>query len=491
MGLRDFFRSAPTEELEEFKAEFVPEQMPEYSEAFDETQIKALTDFGDPVTAVPGETFLEQSEFEHELLVTVADYLAEAFSRAEVQVFDENNVRVKEHPVELAYRNPKGGRGAFWRGTMMDWIETGLWLHGYDKTPGRRIYRAYRIPRRQVTVPLPQMRGSPVWLWTQPYSGFKRMYEHEVTFGAWRPDDSNGYDGKAPFYPAGLRNVLRRDKAASRYESDAYQRSGGQGLLFNSPTVAQIQTLKTEAERDAAFAELQETFEKRTTGKYRGSPIVVGDGTEVSTYGLRLRDMALEEVHARMAELILAVFQIPPASIGLRIGRDPTYANARVWEAVAFERGILPRQREIADRLSDSLLTNVERVDRRYRIAFKTDDEIRAKLEDRQILERMQIDRLTKGAAAVWEVRPHLEGLDPDPALEAQLQGAHMLRLTGASPRLTIDDPRLSAVLADAIELDSVAPLERLEGESATVRGLQLQGAIERLEREVEDREDE
>ena len=66
-----------------------------------------------------------------------------------------------------------------------------------------------------------------------------------------------------------------------------------------------------------------------------------------------------------------------------------------------------------------------------------------------------------------------------------------MLRLTGASPRLTIDDPRLSAVLADAIELDSVAPLERLEGESATVRGLQLQGAIERLEREVEDREDE
>ena len=272
------------------------------------------------------------------------------------------------------------------------------------------------------------------------------------------------YDGNSPFAPPSLRNVLRRDKAAQRYESDAFQHAGGQGMLFNMPTVAHIEDMATQEQRDAAYAEIQESVEARTTGQYRGTPLVVGDGTEVTTYGVSLRDMMLNDAHAHAAERILSVFQIPPAAVGIRIDRDPTYANARVWEAVAFERGVGPRLREFASRLGDSLLTDVEKDQRGYEVIFRTDDEIRAKLEDQRIHEEIHLNRLREGAVAVWETRNALEGIDPDPGLEYQLQAAHMLRLTGVSPQISVEDPSVSQVIADAIELSGVAPRNGRDG---------------------------
>ena len=415
-----------------------------------------LSEFGEPLMLV-ADGYVEQSDYESYLIEIIIDWMAEAFSRAEIQVQDENGTRVIDHPVERAYRDPKNGTGQFWRGTMADWFTRGMWVHGFDKTPGRRIYKVFRIPRGQLQVPRDDVKR-PVWLWTRR-GRIRRLSHSDFVWGIWTPDDSNEYNGIAPVSSKGMKNILRLGREALKYEFDGFARSGGRGLLVADPALANLARFKTKEEREEYRQAAQESWENVTTGKNRGAPIVTdGIETKITEYGVDLAALNMREVHSFVAEALLARFQLPPSSAGIRIGRDPTYANSRTWETVAYERGVKPRQDEIAERLSDMLLTERERSIRGLKVVFQTDDAVRAKLEDRQILERLHLDRLNKGAAAVWEVRPHLEGLDPDPGLELQLQGAHMLRLSGASPQLSLDDPRLAEVVGDAIELEGVAP---------------------------------
>ena len=464
-----------------------PEPDPDVAREMFLDGMKQSSTFGEPVVLI-ADGYVEQNEYESDLTEILVDWMAEAFSRARIEVHDENKVRVIDHPVERAYASPRGGAGPFWRGTIDDWVVRGLWAHGFNKTPGRRIYKVFRIPRRQLQIPIEGYNRDPIWFWTR-MGRVRRLTERDFAWGIWMPDDGNEYNGLSPLAGPGMRNILRLGKAALKYEFDAFKRSGGRGLLIADPAMANLVRFKTAKEREIYRAQSQQTWEDATTGENRGAPIVTdGVETKVTEYGVDISKMRMQDVHAFVAERLLARFALPPSSVGIRIGRDPTYANSRTWENVAYERGVKPRQRDVADRLSEMLLTDVERRQRGYRVVFVTDDDVRAQLEDRQILERLQLDRLTRGAAAVWEVRQHLEGINPDPALEAQLQAAHMLRLTGASPQLTVNDPRLSAVLADAIELDKVQPLERLEGEDATVQGHQFAAELERLEGEISER---
>lgn len=413
--------------------------------------VKGLSTYGTPVTMLAA-GYIEQPDLETHLTTIIIHWLAEALSRAEIEVHDADDVRIKGHPVERAYMYPKGGRGQFWRGTVRDWLLTGLWAHGFDRTQGRRIYRVKRLPRSQLQLPADDNRQKPVWLWS--HSGeIEHMKKEDFVWGIWNEDVGNQWNGKSPLDSPGVRNILRLSRAALKYEFDGFMRSGGKGLLIADPALSnQIRFQGNLEAREAYRAGVQQRWEDATTGENRGAPIITdGIETTVQEYGVNLAELNMREVHSFCAEMLLALFQLPPSSVGIRIDRDPTYANSRTWESIAFERGVLPRQLEIAERIGETLLTQIERQQRGYRVVFRTDDAVRAKLEDRQILEKMALDRLDKGAAAVWEVREQLEGLDPDFKLQEELHAAHLLRLTGATPQMTVDDPRMAQVIAEAI----------------------------------------
>ena len=425
---------------------------------------KALSNFGTPVVLL-ADGYIAPPDLENWLTRIISGWLAEAFSRAVVEVHDFRGVRVRDHPVEVAYRYPRGGRGQFWRGTIRDWLTRGMWVHGFDKTVGRRIYRVRRIPRGQLQIPVDGTER-PIWMWVRNGGRLEYLMSRDFVYGIWDPDDANEFNGISPLDNPEMRNIVRLSKAAVKYQFDGFMRSGGKGLLISDPSLANLVRFQSIEERSAYRELVQQSWEDATTGEKRGAPIVTdGIETKVTEYGVSLADIDMGYVHSFTAEMLLALVQLPPSSVGIRIDRDPTYANSRTWESVAFERGVLPRQIELADRISSTMLTEVERSSLGYRVVFRTDDAVRAKLEDRQLLERLELDRLTKGAAAVWEVRKRLEGIDPNPELEQQLQAAHMLRITGAAPTITVTDPRLGQVVAEAISLNELPELVEEEEE--------------------------
>ena len=366
-----------------------------------------------------------ESQLESHLTNIVAYWLADAFSKSELCVKEKGSGEyITGHEVEMAYEFPSGGKGPFWRGVTHDYIHHGLWFHRYNKpSAGRREFKVSWLPRNQVKIPGEFSRieeGN--WYYDPPYAIGKKkekLNPNLFSYGVWDLDPNNPYGGLSPLRK--VRNILNLDKAALRYEFDAFLHAGGQGLLIKDPSMANRTRFNTHEEFLQFRVMMQEFWTMQTTGEGRSRPVVTDTkDTEIGTYGVDISKIDMWRVYSFTAEMILAVFSIPPSAIGIRLDRDPTYANSRTWETVAFERGVLPRQKEIAERLTSKLLTQAE-IKRGLRLEFKTPDALRAELEDRGLLERILHERVNRGTSIPSEVRPLLKDVPDDDEVAEKL----------------------------------------------------------------------
>ena len=389
-------------------------------------------------------------------------WLAEGLARATIRVHDGDGQLKKRHRIEKLFRHPVGGRGPFWRLIAEDFVYDGIWLMRSFRSPGGFPRKMQALHKSKTRLPFAKNRdrGLPVWHYTKPGGESDSLLAADVVYGCWNFDPNNDFDGISPV--AGLEDVLRMWWATIMYEVDAFLRSGGVGLLVTDPSLADGARFENDEQRQAYRVAVRDTWRKATQGGNRGDPIVTDGETKVESFGVGLSDLDMHIRRAELNELILGRVQLPPAAAGLRIERDPTYANSRTWESVAYERALLPRMRDIADVLSVALLTTEELEDG-FEVVFDTPDALRAALEDRIIHERIILNRLEKGAASVKETRMELEGLVPDEELERDLQQAHIIRLFGIALQVPVEGQGLSDVLGRAIQVgEEVATTEAL-----------------------------
>ena len=386
-------------------------------------------DFGrTPVTNVAysnGKFVFPENALSTHLTRIIAYWLAEAFTKSDLVVKNKKTGDyVDGHEIERAYEFPVGGSGPFWRATMQDYLHYGLWFHHVKRTSaGRRSFQVSWIPKQQIEIPnvnyVSASKTPPIWRWTPPHQTVIDLKPNDFVYGVWDFDPDNPFNGKTPLRH--LRNIINLDRAALLYEFDAFLHTGGQGLLIKDPSLGNRQRFKTEEELLQYRVQLQEHWTMVTSGEGRSRPIVTdGKETEIDTYGVPISDIDMGRVYSFTAEMILALFQIPPSAVGVRLDRDPTYANSRTWETVAFERGVLPRQKEFAERLGQKFLTKAE-LDKGLRLEFKTPDAVRAALEDQGLLERILLERVNKEVSVPSEVRPLLKDIKSNPEIDKKL----------------------------------------------------------------------
>lgn len=394
------------------------------------------------------------------LLWIVESWIAEGFARSELLVKDGDEKVVtkkngRPHDITAAWRRPFGGRGAFTRGFVHDWLN-GL----YYIRPMRRADRSIRqlkwIPSRHVTIPSNTRWGRNYWTYKPPNGTHAAWRRSDFLSGVWDIDPDNEYRGLSPMRK--IDGIIRLDAAITQYVIDAFLRSGGKGLMFTVPTLADPRRFKTVEERAAYRAEVRDSIKDATTGEHRGDPLVTDGDTTVSEYGVDISELDVSSFWGYCHEIELGLFQIPPSSAGLRIGRDPTYANSRTWEAVAFERGLQPRFRDFISHVEEGLLTEDE-LDDGYHLEFKTADADRAALEDQLLRDKIVLDRVERGIMGIVEGRRKLGDIDDEgnEQLVMDLQQAQIIRLFGLTLQVPLESDDLASVIAEAARV-GVAP---------------------------------
>ena len=391
-------------------------------------------------------------------IIWVAEsWLAEGFARAElVKINPEGGVE-KNDPVTLAWRSPKHGRGPFCRAVVHDWIDGTFFVR--PRFDGAGDIRTFEwMPREHMKTPQPKSMGRKIWHFTPPSSMPTALRSDDFIWGVWDIDPDNDYLGLSPLRK--IEGTIRLDAAVTQYVVDAFLNSGGKGLMVTMPVLANPARFKTTEERETYRVKMRDTITQATTGQNRGGALVTDGETEITEYGVNIAEVDVSNFWGHCYEIELGIFQIPPSAAGQRIGRDPTYANSRTWESVAYERGLLPRLRDFASVLEERLLTPSQRT-AGFRLEFKTTDADRAALEDQILREKLILDRVEKGVIGIIEAREKLGDLSTPANVEllADLQRAHLIRQYGLTIQVPLASDNLSGFLTEAIDA-GVAPAE-------------------------------
>lgn len=99
-------------------------------------------------------------------------------------------------------------------------------------------------------------------------------------------------------------------------------------------------------------------FKQAFSGDHRGEPLVMGAPTDVYPYGFNPQQMNMSEARDVAEERICALIGIPAAVVGFGAGLQSTKVGATMEELrkLAWQNGVLPLQRVLADELDRSLL---------------------------------------------------------------------------------------------------------------------------------------
>lgn len=201
-------------------------------------------------------------------------------------------------------------------------------------------------------------------------------------------DPDNPLKGRAPLKSV-LREVFTDDEAAN-FTASLLRNMGVPGLVVSPDTGAQLQ------EGDAALtkAYIKEQF----TGDKRGEALVMSGPTKVQQFGFSPNDLLLKELRRIPEERVTAVLGIPAVVAGLGAGLDrSTFTNMAEAREAAYESGIIPTQRILAEDIRWQLLADYEPDPFKWRMGFDL-SKVRVLQED----ERRKVERLDIAVRGGW-----------------------------------------------------------------------------------------
>lgn len=226
-----------------------------------------------------------------------------------------------------------------------------------------------------------------------------RIAVEDVVHFRFGADPDNPMMGRAP-----LKSVLREvftDDEAAQFTASLLANMGVPGLMVSPEKGIQI---SEDQAADAKQALLQ-----KFTGDRRGEPIVMTGATKVDQFGFSPEQLLLRELRRIPEERVTAVMGVPAIVAGLGAGLDrSTFTNMAEAREAAYESGIIPVQRILAERIRWSLLRDFEDDPFVWRFGFDL-SKVRVLQEDLYRLVQRHAVGLREGAEMVSEFRRALD----------------------------------------------------------------------------------
>jgi HK97 family phage portal protein len=218
-------------------------------------------------------------------------------------------------------------------------------------------------------------------------------------------DPDNPMLGRSP-----LKSVLREvftDDEAAQFTASLLSNMGVPGLMVSPEkgvTIADDQAL-----------EAKQSLLEKFTGDKRGEPIVMTGATKIEQFGFSPEQLLLRELRRIPEERVTAVMGVPAIVAGLGAGLDrSTFTNMAEAREAAYESGIIPVQRILAEVIRWQLLNEFERDPYLWRFGFDL-TKVRVLQEDLYRLVQRHAVALREGAEMVSEFRRALDlPVEPD-----------------------------------------------------------------------------
>lgn len=353
-----------------------------------------------------------------------------------MRVVDSQQVEPIEHPV-LALINAPGDNltaGVFW----------GLVVQDY-KLFGNAYVRKLRGSRTGAPVALqylPQDMVRPVGNGVNPLTHF--VYTTDGRSFDIQPEDmihfrygrepSDFRIGRAP-----LQSVLREIATDNVASSSAY------GLLSNGamPSIIVGPDGKDEVV-DLSVDDLRQVkrqLREDLTGDNAGGIVVMSGPYKMDRVSLTPGELALDSVRRVPEERICSTLGINPMVLGLGSGLErSTYSNYERAQQAAWEDGMIPLLRAIADALNASLLPDFSETQDGDYIEFDVRN-VKALADDQQA-EAERAERLYKAGIADRAEAKRIAGLEATPEDEGAM-------FPGASATL-VQEPQIRTIREEA-----------------------------------------
>jgi HK97 family phage portal protein len=281
-----------------------------------------------------------------------------------------------------------------------------------------------------------------------------------------------------------LRGASPVEAYAIAHDMDVYARAYGSSLLKNRA----VPELVISSEQDIT-SEQADVIRNAWIDRYRdprNGPAVIGRGAKVQQLGLGMRDLAFLEMTNASRDLILSIYKVPAAKVGLTT--DFNRANAEAADATYKENCILPRLRRIEEAINLFVLPRLYGEQARS-LWFEFESPVD---EDREFALRRANDMLNAGAMTINQYRDALgeSPIDGGDVFMVPLGKRILGSLTQESGSLsaeTLDDERMIERIKDAVGsrgADGASsrrmPQPNARYELAELRFVRSQGALER-----------
>ncbi|WEK00606.1 MAG: phage portal protein [Candidatus Sphingomonas phytovorans] len=325
--------------------------------------------------------------------------------------------------------NPYYGDIALWAATLLSWYIAG---------------NAYWVKVRNRA-------GRPVELWYVPHWMMKTEAPRDgsefISHYVYRPgggiepmtllpeDVVHFRDGIDPrnltLGLSSLDGVIREifiDLESSNFVASLLRNMGVPGVVISPKGGAMV----APGDVAATKAWFQESF----GGDRRGGPLVMGAPTDVQPYGFNPQQMNMSEGRDVAEERVCAVIGIPAAVVGFGAGLQTAKVGATMQELhrIAWENGVLPASRALADELNRSLLPDFGEV-AGQEVGWNT-DEVKALQEDQDKKTERYNKRLGSGAITVFEYRTGI-GMEANDSHRIYLRPINLIEVPeGAPPRV-------------------------------------------------------
>ena len=160
-----------------------------------------------------------------------------------------------------------------------------------------------------------------------------------------------------------LREIFTDDEAAN-FTASLLRNMGVPGIL-----VAPDQELAEISEAEAE--ETKATIKAKFTGDKRGEPIVMTSKTKVEQFGFSPEELVLRELREIPEERVTAATGIPAVVVGFGAGlKRSTFTNMGEAREMAYENGLIPTQRILAEDVRWQLLPDFEPEPFEWRFGF-------------------------------------------------------------------------------------------------------------------------
>jgi HK97 family phage portal protein len=201
------------------------------------------------------------------------------------------------------------------------------------------------------------------------------------------------------------------DEEAARFAASMLRNAGVPGLIV-SPAATDISSAPSRDDLETTKIELLQ----RTTGDRRGEPLVFPVATNVEQFGFSPAELDLSAMRAIPESRVAAALNVPAAVVGFLAGLEQTKVGATMRELreLAYESGVIPVQRLMAEDFRNQLLDDYVDDVNQYIVGFDY-SQVRVLQEDTNAFSERTREEFKAGVITRGEARNTL-GHDVQPA---------------------------------------------------------------------------